>query len=204
MNWYKKAEDGEVFWIATTSDGRYKTGPLPKEEALEKQKDFQSEGHPAKIVRASKTAQVEQTESNIGMPNINVQPYEPLVIEAISELLQSERPGILDDVTDINIDLGYGQFGSVTNVSPNTITLNMNNIKEEAARKSGRQISGSDPRDANILKFYIKQTIMHELGHIESYKSTDPTNPWSPGGEFEGGESPAEKRQKEFIEKNPY
>jgi hypothetical protein len=150
-----------------------------------------------------KTAQIEQTETNIGMPNVNVQPYEPLVIEAISEL-QSEQPGTLDDVTDITIDTGYGQFGSVTNVSPNTITLNMNKIKEEASRESGQQISGSDPSDANILKFYIKQTIMHELGHIESYKSTDPTNQWLPGGEFEGGESPAEKRQKEFIEKNPY
>jgi len=80
----------------------------------------------------------------------------------------------------------------------------MNRIKEEAAQETGRQISTSDPDDINILKFYIKQTIMHELGHIESYKSTDPTNQWLPGGEFEGGESPAEKRQNEFIEKTPF
>jgi len=202
MNWYKTAQ--EDLWIAATIDGSFQSKPLPKEKALKKQKDLQSEGYAARIIKANKKmAQVEQMDSNIGSPNININPLDPLIAESVNEL-QSEQHGLLDSVTDINVDIGYGQFGSVTNVSPNTINLNMNRIKEEAAQETGRQISTSDPDDINILKFYIKQTIMHELGHIESYKSTDPTNQWLPGGEFEGGESPAEKRQNEFIEKNPF
>jgi len=202
MNWYKTAQ--EDLWIAATIDGSFQSNPLPKEKALKKQKDLQSEGYAARIIKANKKmAQVEQMDSNIGSPNININPLDPLIAESVNEL-QSEQHGLLDSVTDINVDIGYGQFGSVTNVSPNTINLNMNRIKEEAAQETGRQISTSDPDDINILKFYIKQTIMHELGHIESYKSTDPTNQWLPGGEFEGGESPAEKRQNEFIEKNPF
>jgi hypothetical protein len=144
-----------------------------------------------------KTAQVEQTEMNIGTPNINVQPYEPLVVEAVNEL-RVNRPDMFNDVTDIILDLGYGQFGSVTNVSPNTITLNMNNIKEEAARGSNQQISGSDPNDANILKSYIKQTLIHELAHLGDLGgSTDPSNP------FPGGESVADRAQEQWVGAQP-
>jgi hypothetical protein len=52
MNWYKIAQNKEELWIATTIDGAFKSQPASKEEALEKQKGFQSEGHPATIVRA--------------------------------------------------------------------------------------------------------------------------------------------------------
>ena len=144
-----------------------------------------------------KTTQTEQTEPNIGTPNVSVQPYEPLVIEAVNEL-KNGQPDMFNNVTNINIDLGYGQFGSVTNVSPNTITLNMNNIKEEAAKQTGQQISGSDPRDADILKFYIKQTISHELAHLGDLgSSTDPSNP------FPGGESIADRAQEQFVQSQP-
>jgi len=139
----------------------------------------------------------QENSQNIGTPNISVQPFEPLVIEAVNEL-QSEQPGLLNDVTDINIDLGYGQFGSVTNVSPNTINLNMNKIKEQAAQQTGQQISGSDPRDANILKFYIKQVLQHELAHLGDLgASTDPSNP------FPGGESVAERAQENWVQSQP-
>ena len=136
----------------------------------------------------------EQTEQNIGNLNVNVRPIEPLVIESVREL-QSVNPGILDNVTDINIDLGYGQFGSVTNISPNTINLNMNRIKEEAAKETGRPITVSDPEDAKILKHFIKQTIVHELGHLGDL---DPET-----GQFPGGESVAERAQQQFVESNP-
>ena len=198
MNWYKIAQNKEELWMAVTLDGSFKSEPVSKDEALKKQKDFQSEGHAARIVRASrKIAQTEQTELNMGSPKINIQPYESLVDEAVNEL-QREQPGMLNDVTDINIDLGYGQFGSVTNVSPNTITLNMNNIKEEAAKQTGQPISGSDPSDANILKFYIKQTIVHEHAHLGNmWDSDDPSNP------FPGGESVADRAQNEWVQSQP-
>ena len=50
MNWYKTAE--EELWIAFTIDGRFKSGPLPKEKALEKQRSFQSEGYTARMTKA--------------------------------------------------------------------------------------------------------------------------------------------------------
>ena len=52
MNWYKTSQEEEL-WIAITTDGQFKSGPLPKDKALEKQRDFQSEGYPAKITKAS-------------------------------------------------------------------------------------------------------------------------------------------------------
>jgi len=144
-----------------------------------------------------KIAQSDQSEHLMGTPQINIQPHEPLILEAVNEL-QAAQPGILDNVTDINIDIGYGQFGSVTNVSPNTININMNRIKEEAAQQTGKQISISDPEDTKILKHFIKQTIIHELGHIHDIgKSTDPSNP------FPGGESVAERAQDEWVGANP-
>ena len=51
MNWYKIAQ--EELWIAFTLDGKFKSEPLPKEKALEKQKSFQSEGYPSRITKAN-------------------------------------------------------------------------------------------------------------------------------------------------------
>ena len=145
-----------------------------------------------------KTAQENNQEiSNIGTPEININPLDPLIAEAVNEL-KSGQPDMFNDVTDINVDIGYGQFGSVTNVSPNTITLNMNNIKEKASKETGQQISGSDPRDADILKFYIKQILVHELSHIHDLGgSSDPSNP------FPGGESVADRAQEQFVQSQP-
>lgn len=50
MNWYKTAQ--EELWIVVDLDGKSRSDPLPKEQALIKQKDFQSEGYPSKIIKA--------------------------------------------------------------------------------------------------------------------------------------------------------
>lgn len=135
-----------------------------------------------------------ETSDYAGTPNINIRPLEPLVLEAVNEL-KSENPGMLDNVTDINIDLGYGQFGSVVSSSPSTINLNMNNIKEEAAKQTGKPIKTTDPEDANILKHFIKQTIVHETSHISDFDSET--------GQFPSGESVAERAQDQWVGTNP-
>ena len=100
----------------------------------------------------------EQSESNIGTPNIRVNPFENLVDEAAREL-NAEKPGILDNITDINVDLGYGQFGSVSSKLPNTVNINMNNIKSSLATQLGRPFNPSDQDHTNMLKHMIKHVL---------------------------------------------
>ena len=136
----------------------------------------------------------EQTEHYLGGPTVNIRPYEPIIQEAINEL-QSESPGILNNVTDINVDLGYGQFGSVSSDSPSSINLNMLKLKDGVKENTGQTFSPYNKRDINLLKFFVKQTIIHETSHISDF---DPETQ-----SFPGGEGVAQRTQEEWVQSNP-
>lgn len=137
----------------------------------------------------------EQTKENLGGPNVNVRPYEPIIQEAVAEL-RSEQPGLLNNITDINVDIGYGQFGSVSSHLPNTVNINMNNLKDQLAKELGRPFTPSDQDHQAKLKWMVKQTLVHEIAHTNDI-GDDPHNP------FPGGETPAERRQQEWVAANP-
>jgi hypothetical protein len=140
----------------------------------------------------------EQTMENLGSPEINVYPYEPLIREAVDEL-KSESPGIFDQITDIIVDLGYGQFGSVQSPTPNTIRINLNKIKEEIRRESGIT-NENDPQFKAILKYKVKEVIIHEHSHVQDEKIDTTTGNIT----FPGGESIAERAQQEFVSSHPF
>ena len=126
--------------------------------------------------------QTDQSESNIDVPNVNIRPYELLIYEA-AEQLQRESPGILNNVTDINVDMGYGQFGSVISHSPNSVNINMGRIKEQARAHLGTDVDPTSPQAKEALLFAIKQTLVHEVGHIADEEIDESGNVLFPGGE---------------------
>ena len=138
-----------------------------------------------------KTSQVtnftDQTQSNIGGPNINIRPLEPMVQEVVREL-QAQSPGIFDHITDIVVDVGYGQFGSVVSTSPNTIRVNMNNIKDELRSKGWDEHM---PEYKEQLKNTIKEVLIHEHSHTTDY---DPNT-----GKFPGGEAIADRAVQQYF-----
>lgn len=149
-----------------------------------------------KISQAIIDPSATQSEQNIGTPNVNIKPLEPLIQEAAREL-QAENPGILDNVSDINVDLGYSQFGSVSSNSPNSININMNKIKDQFRQDTGEIYTESNLRHKQALKWLIKQTIIHELGHVQDYNPEDPNNP------FPSGETQSTRKQEEWANANP-
>ena len=137
-----------------------------------------------------------QTESNLNSPHVSIAPYEPIIDEAITEL-RTEQPGILNNITDINVDLGYGQFGSVGSNLPNTININMNNLKDQLAKELGRPFNPSDQDHVAKLKWMVKQTLVHEISHTQDYDPENKSNP------FPGGELPAERAQENWVASHP-
>ena len=141
--------------------------------------------------------ETEQSEHYLGGPTVNIRPYEPIIQEAVNEL-GNESPGIFDNITDINVDFGYGQFGSVGSQSPNSINLNIEKLKSEVTTALGRSFSAQDQESINMIKHFVKQTIMHEIGHVLD-EEIDETGNIS----FPGGEQVVEKMQQDWAQANP-
>jgi hypothetical protein len=141
-------------------------------------------------------SQTKQTMGNLGSPNINISPYDNFVKEAVDELKQ-EQPGIFNQVTDIIVDVGYGQFGSVQSPSANTIRINLNRIRDEV-RKMLPGTTENDPKYKEILKNKIKEVLVHEHAHILDMKTDE-------GGNisFPGNETPANRAQEQFVQSHP-
>jgi hypothetical protein len=137
--------------------------------------------------------QTEQSQHLVGTPLINIRPFEPIIQQAVNEL-QSEQPGIFKNVSDINVDLGYSQFGSVSSKSPNSININMNHIKNEARKQLGHAPSNNE-QDKAVLIHLIKQTLVHERSHVYDFNQET--------GQFEHGEMPAERAQEDWAKANP-
>lgn len=137
--------------------------------------------------------QTEQSMHNVGTPNISIRPFEPLIQQAVNEL-QSEQPRIFANISDINVDLGYSQFGSVSSSSPNSINLNMNHIRDEARKQLGHP-PGNNDQDKAVLIHLIKQILVHERSHVYDFNQET--------GQFEHGEMPAERAQEDWAKANP-
>jgi len=140
--------------------------------------------------KIAQIAQIEQqTESNLGGPSINIYPYDPILKETIDEL-QRESPGFFDNITDVVVDVGFGQFGSVSSLSPNTIYINLNKAKDQLNQTPNLPQSGSvEYKEA--LKNTIKEILIHERAHVLDYDAKTNT--------FPGGEMPAEQATRQYF-----
>jgi len=145
-----------------------------------------------KIAQLLSVPAEQQSEGFIGTPNINIRPYEPIIAEAVNEL-KVEQPLLLNGISDINVDLGYGQFGSVSSGSPNSVNINMAKIKSETSQQLGLPFSPSSQEHMEALKRNIKQVIVHEIGHTQDY---DPEEGHYP---FPGGEPAAEQFSRNYF-----
>ena len=105
----------------------------------------------------------QENTQNVDVPIIMVQPFEPLVQEAVDEL-QEESPSFFRGINKINLDISYGQFGSVASDNPADININFDNIKFNISN----QLGGSfDPNNSNDLR----EKILYYLEHEEERES---------------------------------
>ena len=136
---------------------------------------------------------------NIDVPLITVQPYEPIVQEAVDELY-NEDPRFFVGVSQINIDMSYGQFGSVESRNPADININMNKIKSEISSQIG-QFDENKPEHRNVLKDAIKRTIIHEKAHVSDASAAQSRSEIPLTGEelFPEGETAAQRAESQYF-----
>ena len=144
----------------------------------------------------------QSTEENIegtDTPNVIIEPVEPLVQEAVNEL-KSHNPNFFKGVRKIKIDLGQGQFGSVSSEYPSDINLNFNRIKSQLSQEFGKSFDPNDPIQKQRVKDMIKETIVHEQGHVSDAWRAHEKTPGVGGAKlFPGGESVAEQNVRQFM-----
>ena len=139
---------------------------------------------------------------NIDIPIITIQPFEPLVQEAVDEL-QEEDPSFFKGINKINLDVSYSQFGSVKSDNPADININFNNIKSTVSSQLGGAFDYNNFYHKEVLKDAIKRTIIHEKGHVEDASKTHFERPEEGlAGEqlFPGEESAAEQYTQRHFE----
>lgn len=138
----------------------------------------------------------QQSEHLLGGPSVHIQPYEGAVNQAVNEL-QEASPGLFSGVTDIFIDMGHGQFGSVSSDSPNSVRINLDKIKSNASTQLGQPFNPSDEMHQKALVQSIKQVLIHEISHVNDFDSTNMENP------FPGGEGVADRATEDWMNSMP-
>lgn len=135
----------------------------------------------------------EENTQNVGTPSVVVQPYEPLVQEVVDEM-SAENPQLFNNVNKINIDMGYGQFGSVKSDNPADININVDNIKNTLSSQLGINFDPNNPQHQQAIKDEIRRVIIHEAAHVSDY---DEQQHLEGGNPFPGGEGVAEQSERD-------
>jgi hypothetical protein len=142
----------------------------------------------------------EENTQNIDVPIINIQPFEPIVQEAVNELYQ-ENSNFFKGINKINIDTSYSQFGSVESVNPADININFNKIKSEIVSQIGN-FDIYNPQHLKFLKDAIKRVIIHEKAHVQdAFQVQEMSQDRILGGEdlFPGGENVAQQAENNYF-----
>lgn len=104
------------------------------------------------------------------MVNVIIEPYEPIVAEAI-ELIRSKEPSYFEGISKVVVESqDKGHFGRVESDKTDTIFLSISRLRNA--------LSGQSDEDQ---VFQAALTLAHEMGHLKS--------------NFQGGESPAEAEE---------
>lgn len=126
-----------------------------------------AEGNFVKAAKLIKEAQ-EIQDPELASPNIEVQPAESQIQEAVQRI-KSKEPSYFVGVRSIVVSpgSGYGFVESGQNKDPNVIHINLQKIKSDVSQ----QMSGADQKDINeAIVNAVVETIAHEKGHISGYK----------------------------------
>lgn len=161
-----------------------------------------------KIIETNKWKKIgqfsEENTVNTQSPLIVIEPFEPIVSEVCDDIRKS-NPNFFKNVNKLKIDMGFGQFGSVSSENPADININFQKIKNEVSNRLGGNFDVNNQEHKNVLKMAIRETILHEKGHVEDAWTANTSSPDKQlGGEslFPGGESAAENFVRKFEKNN--
>lgn len=137
----------------------------------------------------------EENTQNIDSPLIMVEPYEPIIQEVVNEIT-NQNSSFFQGVNKINVDMGYGQYGSVSSENPADININFNKIKNEVVAQLGSPFDPNSPQHVQALKDSIKEVIIHEKSHVQDYDYEGHIEGKDP---FPGGESVADMAVQTYL-----
>lgn len=155
-------------------------------------------------VRLIRTAQTEPDTSTIGSPEVSIAPsLQSDIEEALVRIRQQVDPNYFKNVSRIDVLLG-GPFGQVSSDDPAVVKINLNKIKQEVKRQLDQRLQQdnvkydqSDPAHQEIfdevLTRALIEVVSHEKGHVEDFEPKISEEGEFLGGDFPGGEAPAEQ-----------
>lgn len=149
-------------------------------------------------------AQQQPSTETLGTPEVQVAPaLQGEIEDAINRIKQNVDPNYFKNVSRIDIMLG-GPFGQVSSDDPAVVKVNLSKVKQEVKRqldqessKDNVQFDQHNPEHQKIfdevLTRALIEVVSHEKGHVEDFQPKVGPQGEFLGGDFPGGEAPAEQ-----------
>lgn len=150
-----------------------------------------------------KQAQLQPDTSTIGSPEVNIAPVlKGEIEEALDRIKSNIDPNYFENVSRIDVLMG-GPYGQVSSDDPAVIKVNLSKVKQEVKRQLDQkskqdnvQFDQSNPEHQEIfdevLTRALIEVVAHEKGHVEDFQPKIGPEGQFLGGDFPGGEAPAE------------
>jgi hypothetical protein len=104
----------------------------------------------------------------LNTPKVMIEPFSSYVDEA-SKIVNQTNPGLLDNISDIRINLSKGVFGEYESSSPSTVWINMGKLESEVRSKLSGQSEGAIRQE--IIN-QVAETIVHESQHKKEFETS--------------------------------
>lgn len=194
---------------AAISEKGFLTGPYfltgsQKEQLAGLVAKLEKDGHTicAHLLREAQQQFTPSTET-LGTPEVVVAPSLQTEIKNAVERIKSEvDPNYFKNISRIDVLMG-GPFGQVSSDDPAVVKLNLSKIKQEVKRQLDErfnqenvQFNASDSSHQEIFDEVLTRALIevmsHEKGHVEDFQPKVGPKGEFLGGDFPGGEAPAE------------
>lgn len=139
----------------------------------------------------------------LGTPEVVVAPtLRSEIQEAITRIKEEVDPSYFKNVSRIDVLMG-GPYGQVSSDDPAVVKINLSRIKNEVKQQLNNrfnqenvQFDASNPEHQKIfdeiLTRALIEVVSHEKGHVEDFQAKIGPQGEFLGGDFPGGEGPAE------------
>lgn len=150
-----------------------------------------------------KQAQLQPDTQTVGSPEVNIAPMlKGEIEEALNRIKNNIDPNYFKNVSRIDVLMG-GPYGQVSSDDPAVVKVNLSKVKEEVKRQLDQRFkqddvqfeqSNADHQEVfdEVLTRALIEVVAHEKGHVEDFQPKVGPEGQFLGGDFPGGEAPAE------------
>lgn len=148
-------------------------------------------------------SQLNPSIETLGTPEIKIAPgLQAEMQEAVNRIKHDVDPQYFKNISRIDVLMG-GPYGQVTSDDPAVLKINLSRIKQEVKKQLDQRFQQENVKyDQNspehrdifdeVLTRALIEVVAHEKGHVEDFSPKRGPHGEFLGGDFPGGEAPAE------------